>query len=41
MNEAAHSVLDEYLNVTSNLKDKLGAFFLPIHDYFDPKSGKV
>lgn len=38
LNDAAYPVLDEYLNVTSNLKDKLGTMFLQMHGNFGPKN---
>ncbi len=38
MNDAAYLVLDEYLNVTANLKDKLGSIFLQMHGNFGPKN---
>jgi len=37
LNDAAYPILDEYLNVTSNLKDKLGTIFLQMHGNFGPK----
>ena len=38
LNDAAYPVLDEYLNVTSNLKEKLGTIFLQMHSNFGPKN---
>lgn len=38
LNDEAYPVLDEYLNVTSNLKDKLGTIFLQMHNNFGPKN---
>lgn len=38
LNDNAFPVLDEYLRVTSNLKDKLGTIFLQMHNNFDPKN---
>ncbi len=38
LNDQAYPVLDEYLNVTSNLKDKLGTIFLQMHNNFGPKN---
>ncbi len=37
LNEKAYPILDEYLNVTSNLQDKLGTIFLQLHNNFAPK----
>lgn len=38
LNEQAYPILNEYLNVTSNLKDKLGTIFLQMHGNFGPKN---
>lgn len=38
LNDEAYPILDEYLNVTSNLKDKLGTIFLQMHNNFGPKN---
>jgi uncharacterized protein YecE (DUF72 family) len=38
LNEAAYPVLEEYLNKTSHLKDKLGTIFLQMHGNFGPKN---
>lgn len=38
LNDQAYPVLDEYLNVVSNLKDKLGTIFLQLHGNFGPKN---
>ncbi|QLG47020.1 DUF72 domain-containing protein [Costertonia aggregata] len=38
LNDEAYPVLDEYLNVTANLKDKLGTIFLQMHNNFGPKN---
>jgi len=38
LNDAAYPIIDEYLNVTSNLKDKLGTIFLQMHGNFGPKN---
>jgi len=38
LNDEAYPVLDEYLRVTSNLKDKLGTIFLQMHNNFGPKN---
>lgn len=38
LNEAAYSKLDEYLNATANLKEKLGTIFLQMHPNFGPKN---
>jgi len=37
LNEQAYPILEEYLNVTSNLQDKLGTIFLQMHNNFSPK----
>ncbi|MFH6603827.1 DUF72 domain-containing protein [Maribacter algicola] len=37
LNEQAYPILDEYLNVTSNLQNKLGTIFLQMHNNFSPK----
>ncbi len=38
LNDEAYPVLNEYLNATSNLKDKLGTIFLQLHSNFGPKN---
>ncbi|MEP3209931.1 MAG: DUF72 domain-containing protein [Maribacter sp.] len=38
LNDQAYPTLDEYLSVTSNLKDKLGTIFLQMHSNFGPKN---
>jgi uncharacterized protein YecE (DUF72 family) len=38
LNDMAYPILDEYLNVTSNLKEKLGTIFLQMHSNFGPKN---
>ncbi|EAR01287.1 DUF72 domain-containing protein [Maribacter sp. HTCC2170] len=38
LNDQAYPILDEYLNVTSNLKEKLGTIFLQMHGNFGPKN---
>ena len=38
LNDVAYPILDEYLNVTANLKDKLGTIFLQLHSNFNPKN---
>ncbi len=38
LNDQAYPALDEYLSVTSNLKDKLGTIFLQMHSNFGPKN---
>jgi len=38
LNDEAYPILEEYLNVTSNLKDKLGTIFLQMHGNFGPKN---
>jgi len=38
LNDQAYPILDEYLSVTSNLKDKLGTIFLQMHGNFGPKN---
>ncbi|WP_299534136.1 DUF72 domain-containing protein [Ulvibacterium sp.] len=37
LNEQAYPILEEYLNVTANLKEKLGTLFLQMHNNFSPK----
>lgn len=37
LNEQAYPILEEYLNVTANLKEKLGTMFLQMHNNFSPK----
>lgn len=37
LNDQAYPVLDEYLNVTSHLEEKLGTIFLQMHNNFSPK----
>jgi len=38
LNDEAYPILEEYLNATSNLKDKLGTIFLQLHNNFGPKN---
>ena len=38
LNEQVYPILDEYLSVTSNLKEKLGTIFLQMHNNFGPKN---
>ncbi|WP_339704369.1 DUF72 domain-containing protein [uncultured Kriegella sp.] len=38
LNDQVYPILDQYLNVTSNLKDKLGTIFLQMHNNFGPKN---
>lgn len=38
LNDEAYPILAEYLNVTSNLKDKLGTIFLQMRGNFGPKN---
>ncbi len=38
LNDQVYPILDEYLNVTSNLKEKLGTIFLQMHGNFGPKN---
>ncbi len=38
LNEASLPIVDRYLEVTSNLKEKLGTIFLQMHDNFGPKN---
>ncbi|HDZ13300.1 hypothetical protein LCGC14_1492630 [marine sediment metagenome] len=38
LNEHTYPIIDEYLIATANLKDKLGTFFLQMHDNFAPKN---
>lgn len=38
LNDQAFPILDDYLNVTSNLKEKLGTIFLQMHNNFGPKN---
>ncbi|MGS0528217.1 DUF72 domain-containing protein [Zobellia nedashkovskayae] len=38
LNEASLPIVDRYLDVTSNLKEKLGTIFLQMHDNFGPKN---
>ncbi|MGJ8736860.1 DUF72 domain-containing protein [Zobellia laminariae] len=38
LNEASLPIVDRYLEVTSNLKEKLGTIFLQMHDNFDLKN---
>lgn len=38
LNEAIYPIIDEYLEATSNLKDKLGTIFLQLHSNFGPKN---
>lgn len=37
LNDEAYPKVDEYLNVTANLKEKLGTIFLQLHNNFGPK----
>ncbi len=38
LNDAVYPIVDRYLEVTSNLKDKLGTIFLQMHGNFAPKN---
>ncbi len=38
LNDQVYPIVDEYLNVTSNLKEKLGTIFLQMHNNFGPKN---
>ncbi|WP_149275859.1 DUF72 domain-containing protein [Pareuzebyella sediminis] len=38
LNEAVYPIVDRYLEVTSNLKEKLGTIFLQMHNNFAPKN---
>ncbi len=38
LNDAVYPIVDRYLDVTSNLKDKLGTIFLQMHGNFGPKN---
>lgn len=38
LNEQAYPILEEYLHVTANLKEKLGTMFLQMHSNFSPKN---
>ena len=38
LNDQVYPILDEYLSVTSNLKEKLGTIFLQMHNNFGPKN---
>jgi len=38
LNDAIYPFIDRYLEVTSNLKDKLGTIFLQMHTNFGPKN---
>ncbi|MDB2606582.1 DUF72 domain-containing protein [Zobellia sp.] len=38
LNEASLPIVDRYLEVTSNLKEKLGTIFLQMHNNFGPKN---
>lgn len=38
LNDAVYPIVDRYLEVTSNLKDKLGTIFLQMHSNFAPKN---
>ena len=38
LNDAIYPIIDRYLEVTSNLKDKLGTIFLQMHNNFGPKN---
>ncbi|MFS4455457.1 DUF72 domain-containing protein [Maribacter sp. 2304DJ31-5] len=37
LNDQAYPILEEYLNVTAHLKEKLGTVFLQMHNNFSPK----
>ena len=38
LNDAIYPIIDRYLEVTSNLKEKLGTIFLQMHNNFGPKN---
>jgi len=38
LNDQVYPIVDEYLNVTANLKEKLGTIFLQMHNNFAPKN---
>lgn len=38
LNEESYSILEEYLNATANLREKLGTMFLQMHGNFGPKN---
>ncbi len=38
LNDQVYPILDEYLNVTALLKEKLGTIFLQLHNNFGPKN---
>ncbi|QCX00079.1 DUF72 domain-containing protein [Aggregatimonas sangjinii] len=38
LNDAIYPIVDRYLEVTSNLKEKLGTIFLQMHNNFGPKN---
>ncbi len=38
LNDTIYPTIDRYLEVTSNLKEKLGTIFLQMHNNFDPKN---
>ena len=38
LNDAVYPIVDRYLEVTSNLKEKLGTIFLQMHGNFGPKN---
>ncbi len=38
LNEAVYPIVDRYLEVTANLKEKLGTIFLQLHGNFGPKN---
>ena len=38
LNDQVYPIVDEYLNATSNLKEKLGTIFLQMHNNFGPKN---
>lgn len=38
LNDQVYPILDEYLSVTSHLKEKLGTIFLQMHNNFGPKN---
>lgn len=38
LNDQVYPILDQYLNATANLKNKLGTIFLQMHNNFGPKN---
>ena len=38
LNDQSYPILEKYLNVTSNLQDKLGTIFIQMHTNFSPKN---